>query len=323
MTGRLLITTLALVLGVASSTAAQTYEHLAIIIEGRTIEAVGGERANTSMSSGALVIGKTTSAAFTKLPDMCGFSVAQRLRPGGISGWTVSVTPTKVEDDAVTFQVQWVRAIDEGRATTQPSGQMEVTLRPGESMPLDTVPLSPDVTMPYERCHVRATSLRVGVDYWPRPDRDRRLVGTELWLVQRLADGSERGQSVSLRGLPFRDTPFFFDTITDAGVDFDLFGDIGVALDTNHPDELVVTIHARGRVTESGRSSTSVPSSAAIPSSAPIPSGVLIGSRSVESSIRLRAGEIVDVALPRLTENASGAFADRTLSLRIRAGRIR
>jgi hypothetical protein len=46
-------------------------------------------------------------------------------------------------------------------------------------------------------------------------------------------------------------------------------------------------------------------------------------SRSVESEIRVRAGEIVDVELPRLTENDLGAFSDRVYSLRIRSRRIR
>jgi hypothetical protein len=46
-------------------------------------------------------------------------------------------------------------------------------------------------------------------------------------------------------------------------------------------------------------------------------------SREVESTIQLKPGEVVSVELPRLGENSSGAFADRTFSLTLRARRLR
>src|SRR5687767_3837840 len=76
---------------------AQSFPHLSIDIQGTTLGIKGGEQPNTSMSTGPLVIGKPTTAGFAKATNMCGFSVAARLPPGGVSGWAVSVTPLKVD----------------------------------------------------------------------------------------------------------------------------------------------------------------------------------------------------------------------------------
>jgi hypothetical protein len=51
--------------------------------------------------------------------------------------------------------------------------------------------------------------------------------------------------------------------------------------------------------------------------------GTLIASRKIESKIQLKPGEVVSIELPRLGENQSGAFASRTLSLRLRSQQIR
>ena len=45
--------------------------------------------------------------------------------------------------------------------------------------------------------------------------------------------------------------------------------------------------------------------------------------RRVESVIRLEPEEVVDVALPRHSENESGAFANRVFSIGIRARQVR
>lgn len=318
MIARLTLVTLT-ALALAAQAAAQTYDGLAIVVEARTVDLDGGERPNTASSTAALTVGKTHNAAFAQRADMCGFGVAQRLASEAMGGWTVSVTPTAVEDDAVTFEVQWARV--PGPSAGAADGRRTVTLRPGESMPLDLVPTSPALTYPYERCGVRATSLHVAVSHWPLPHRETRVLATELWLIERLADGSERTQALSLRGRPHEKVPFYFDALNDAGVDFELYGDAAVGLDTAHPGEVVVSLTARGRLTENGRASTVVPM-ANPPAISDLP-GPLMQPRSVESTIRFAAGEVVDVQLPRLTENASGAFAGRTFWLRLRVRQIR
>jgi hypothetical protein len=291
-----------------SVVAAQSYPHLSIDIQGTTIGIDGGERPNTGMSTGPLVVGKETTAGFAKVPDMCGFVVASRLLPDAISGWTVAVTPLKVENDAVTFRLQWVRARFENRDSSSPGADFTLTMKPGDSMPLDIVPLSPTVTMPYERCGVRATALRVGVNAYPGPQNDRRLVSTELWLVERLPGGQERSQALTVRGLFNRATPFYFDSITDGGVTLDFHGEFTVSPSDN---QIVLNLTTGSRAIQGGTTSIS------------LREGTMNRGRVVDSTVRLASGEVVAIELPRLSENDAGAFASHTFAIRVRSQRIR
>jgi hypothetical protein len=45
--------------------------------------------------------------------------------------------------------------------------------------------------------------------------------------------------------------------------------------------------------------------------------------RKVKSTVQLKPNEVVAVELPRLGENASGAFADQSFSITMRSQRIR
>jgi len=195
-----------------------------------------------------------------------------------------------------------------GSGTTAPGADVELTLRPGQSIPVDIVPLSPGVKMPYEQCGVRATMLRVGVNYWPMPIEDRRLVTTDLWLVERLLDGTERGQTLSLRGSFNRATPFYFDTVTDRGAALEFFGEFTL---TTIGDHLTMRLEVKSRLIENGRASTA------------ISEGNLWRSRRVNPVLTLAPGEVVAVELPRLSESDSGAFAGHTFSIRVRSRQIR
>src|SRR6185503_4925199 len=72
------------------------------------------------------------------------------------------------------------------------------------------------------------SSIRVLVNTYPWEQEDRRLVGADLWLVERLANGTEtqRSQPQSIRGLPNRPTPFYFDRVVDGDVPLDIYGTI-------------------------------------------------------------------------------------------------
>ena len=45
-----------------------------------------------------------------------------------------------------------------------------------------------------------------------------------MWLVERLPNGKEESQLQSLRGLPHRPIPFYFDGVTDGTKRLDIFG---------------------------------------------------------------------------------------------------
>lgn len=287
---------------------AQTFDHLRIDMEGSRIGPDGGEQPNTFMSTGPIVVGKTTSAGFAKLPDMCGLAVGPTLQPGATFGWNVDVTPRKVDGEAVTFRVRWVRSRDEGRDSSSPAGDLEWTMRPGESLPLDVVALAPAATMPSEPCKARAMSLRIAVRVWPRTEEDRRLVVTDLWLIDRQPGGAERSQALSVRGLFNHPTQFYFDTVTEGGVSLDLFGEFRVAPDGK---SMVMKLETRSRLTQNGRSSMI------------LRDGAMMRARQVESVIQLKPGEVVAVELPRLSENDAGAFANRTFSIRVQSRQVR
>jgi hypothetical protein len=292
----------------ATAASAQSFPHLSIDVSGTTLGISGGERPNTGSSTGPIEIGRVSTAFFTKMPDMCGFAVAGRLMPDGISAWSAEMTPISVDGDAVTFRFRWARVRFDGRDSTEPNGDLTLTMKPGESMPIDIVQLSPSVTMPYQDCGVRATSLRVGVNAWPRADNDRRLTSTELWLVQRLPNGQERSQALTVRGLFNRATSFYFDSIVDGGVALDFHGEFTVS---PLGDQIALNLTTRSRAVQGGTMSTSMPE------------GALMRARSVNSAVRLTSGEVVAIELPRLSENDAAAFANHSFSIRVRSQRIR
>lgn len=311
--------TLALVAALSGTTAsagAQTTDHLSVEITATTIGIAGGEQPRTFMSTGALAVGKTTSSAFAASDTICGFGAAPTLaaagRHGAVSAWNVNVTPTAVADDAVTFRVQWVRSRFQNRDTNAPAGNMTLTMKPGESMPLDLVQPSPAVRMPFEKCGILATALRVGVKYWPPRERDGRLSATDLWLVERLADGSERTQLLTVRGQFNQVMPFHFEPLIDGEVSLDFYGTF-----TATPGDGVVAIKltTRSRLVEGN-------TSAAIVTDV-LQDGNMMRAREVESIVRLAPGEVVAMELPRLGENGSAAFADRAYSIRVRSLRLR
>lgn len=308
----ILFAVLAGALAPASPARAQTFDHVSIDIEGRTVSTRGGEQPNVGMSSGPIVIGKPTTAVLTHRSDMCGLSIsgAAAIERNNADGWAVAVEilPISVEGDAVTLRVQWKGQRRREKSLFGSAGTWELTLRPGESAPLDIMRLSRD-TMAHEECGMLALVLHVRVVHWPKAQHERRLLATDLWLVERLPDGRERSQPLQVRGTVNQPVPFHFDTLTDGGVSLDLFGDLTAAIEA---DAMVVKLEVRSRVIQDGRTSLELP----------------IGdnrfrSRAVTETLRLSVDDVVAVELPRLAENEAGAFAERQYSIRIRTRQIR
>ena len=111
------------------------------------------------------------------------------------SAWTIQATPIRQTGEAVTVRVQWTRSRDNGRPSTV-GGDTQLTLRPGQWLALDVMPQADEAA-----AACLSMSLGVGIVHWPEPDRDRRLLAVDLWLVERLPDGKERSQPLALRGL--------------------------------------------------------------------------------------------------------------------------
>ena len=302
-------------LSFGSTSMAQTFDHLRIQVDGLAVQTDGGERRSAGHTV-PIVIGQSDSGALSKTSDVCGLGASSRVRPDAVAAWTYDVTPLRVVEDAVTFRLRWTRTRDGGKDSKTPGGDVELTLRPGQAFPIDFADVPATGTDAV--CAFKRVALRVSVQYHPRPDDDRRFVAADLWLVQRFADGTQKSELVSVRAQYNRPVPFYFSTLTDAGVSVDLFGEI-----TIRPGDgfNAVTLETRSRLVEGSKVSLTMPMGQVTPpGSAP---RQLVGSRRVESTLQLKSDDVVSIELPRLTENDSGAFANQTLSIRIRARTIR
>ena len=292
-----LIASAVIMLVFATPARAQTdgVERLAITVEGATVSSPGGEERRVGGIAIANETGKMARHGFSWWAERCNFGVSRVVEPGADLGWAVEITPVRVVGDAVTFHLVWARTRDEGRASTQPKGDMELTLRPGESMPLDSVNRSC-----LSRPESVGASLRVTVVRYPDPDYDRRLIALDLWLVEKLADGTERSQPLSLRGLYHRPIPFYFDSITEAAMVLDIFGEVTAAPGDRASDVKIIT---RSRIFDPKQ-----------PPGRPFP-------RETTATIKITKDEVVSVQLPQV--EASSAFSSRSLSLRVRIRQLR
>lgn len=208
----------------APTAAAQTFAHLNIDIQGNVISLSGGERGSVRLPTSGVTIGKTTKTTLSRRDNSCGLVLGPSPQPQETGVWTVEVTPIQVFASAVAFQLKWARLRADGKETASASGDMRITLRPGESLPVDSLAVTTQGKMPGGACDLKAVALRVGVNFWPRPEDDTRLVNTELWLVEKLADGSERSQALTLRGAFNESTPFYFEPVSALGMSLQLFG---------------------------------------------------------------------------------------------------
>jgi hypothetical protein len=284
-------------LGFAATARAQTdgVERLAITVHGATISSPGGEEQRVGGGANPNEPGKTVRHGFSLRPDRCIFAVSRVVESDADLGWAVEITPVRVVNDAVTFRLAWVRTRDGGKASTQPRSDTELTLRPGDSIPLDFAHHS----CPSQPQRIGA-SLRVSVERYPDPGYDRRLIALDLWLVEKLVDGTERSQPLSLRGLYHRPIPFYFDSITEGALVLDIFGEVTVASGDRTSDVKIMT---RSRIFDPNQ-----------PPGRPFP-------RETTATIRITPKEVVSVQLPQVAE--SPAFASRALSLRIQVRQLR
>jgi hypothetical protein len=284
-----------LVFAVAARAQTDGVERLVINVQASTIVSPGGEEPSVGGSANSAEPGTTARHGFSLRPDSCTWFVSRVVQPDAELGWAVEITPVRVVNDAVTFRLSWARTRDEAKTSTLPRNDMELTLRAGESMPLDSV-IRPCPSHP----RTVGQSLRVSVVRYPDPDYDRRLIALDLWLVEKLADGSERSQPLSLRGLYHRPIAFYFDSMTQGPMALDIFGEVTAAPNDRTSDVKIIT---RSRIFDPSQ-----------PPGRPFP-------RETTATIRITPNEVVSVQLPQVEPSA--AFASRALSLRIRVRQLR
>jgi hypothetical protein len=300
----------------AGAAYAQTFSDLQVRLGVFTLSKDGGEKPLGGwFSTGPVVIGKPATSTFS-WGDTCeAFAVSSdgSLREDATTAWKIELTPIRVVTDAVTFRLRWVRvaalrqqlsqlSLDAAKAPGGSTDDVELTLHPGESWPVDTVSVPSGAKTVDGRPCGSTSSIRVSVDNYPWEEDDRRLVVADLWLIERLSNGTEaqRSQPLSVRGLPNRPLRFYFDSIVDGNATLDIYGILVSRLATG---ALAISVETRSRWAP-GTPNFSGPQ------------------RSVKSDIQVKPAETVDIRLPMLGDHA-GPFGKRAFSIRIRARQLR
>jgi hypothetical protein len=291
---------------------AQTFNDLQIQLGAYNLSDRGGEKpVGVWRSTGPVIVGKPTLSTFSFGDNCEGFTVSSvrgDVGENATTAWNIEVTPLRVVRDAVTFRLRWVRfaalrqqfdqvPLESSKAFRMPNEDIELTLRPGESWPLDSVRVATGRKMIDGRTCRGSASIRVSVDTYPWEEVDRRLIVADLWLIERLANGKEtpRSQTLSVRGVPGRPVAFYFDGIVDANVSLDIYGLLIARLESG---AMAVSLETRSRWDDRGPH------------------------RFMESVIQMKPGEIIEIRLPKLGDGA-GPFANREFSIRIRARQLR
>jgi len=301
--------------GVAAAHA-QTAEDLEVQVNAFEVTTGGAEQpAGVTFSTGP--VSKKWSGGGRFSVRACGAFTLEAgaegaFQDGSTTGWRVVLTPIGMKDGAVTFRLHWIRALDTGKEMTAKGEDIELTMRPGESRSLDSVIVPPDKTTGRpcpiwdnhgKQIELSRVALRVAVDYTPHESLERRLVGVDLWLLER-AGGKERSQALSVRGLPHREIPFYFDAITENALSLEVLGHVAASPER---DGVAVQLQTRsfwGPAAFDWRDGKRAPT------------------RYVDSRLQLKPGETVEVALPQL-EGSAGPFAARQYAIRIRARQLR
>ena len=296
---------------------AQTAEDLEVAVSVLNVQTNGAEKlAGGSLTTGPVSKKASSDGRFSVRP--CGaFSIEARAEgafaEGATTGWRVHITPLGMNDGAVKFRLQWIRALDTGKEMSAKSEDVELTLRPGESRSLDSVSVPPDKNTGRpcpiwdnrgKQIELSRVGLRVSVEYTPHESLERRLVGVDLWLIERVTGGAERTQSMSVRGLPHREIPFYFDAIIEKELSLEVLGHVAAS-----PEGAAIAVQLQTR-------------SHWGPSVFDWRAGKRAATRYVDSHLQLKPGETVEVALPQL-EGSAGPFAARRYAIRIRARQLR
>ena len=304
------------VIGVAAASA-QTANDVEVQVHVFEVKTNGAEQpAGGAFSTGPVSEKWSGGARFSVRP--CGAFTIEAgaegaFAEGATSAWRVELTPIGMTDGAVTFRLRWVRALDTGKDMSPKSEDVELTMRPGESRSLDSVAVPPDKQTGRpcpiwdsrgKQIELSRVALRVSVGYTPHESLERRLVGVDLWLIERVPGGAERSQALSLRALPHREIPFYFDAITENAVSLEVLGHVAAS-----PENAAIAVLLQTR-------------SHWGPSVFDWRAGKRTPTRYVDSRLRLKPGETVEVALPRL-EGSAGPFAARSYAIRIRARQLR
>jgi hypothetical protein len=296
---------------------AQTAEDMVVAVSAHMTRTTGAEDApGMFLTTGALNRPTAGSGRFSV--GRCGaLTLTGRaegpFEEGATAGWRVEIIPARVSDGAATFRLKWTRALDTSAERRPTSEDVQLTMRPGESRPMDAVVIPPDKETG-RRCAVWdnrgrqveyiSVALRVSVRYRLWPLQERRMMGADLWLIERLPDGVERTQSLTVRGLPHHEIPFYFDAIRESSQSLEIFGSVTIRPEGDGTAVELATNSRWGPAAFDWRQDTNVQI------------------RQTESQLRVKPGETVEVALRPLGDSVE-PYTARRYAIRFRVQQLR
>ena len=314
---RMAVGLVAMQLSAVTVVSAQTAEDMVIAVSAHQTRTTGAEDApGMFLSTGAL--DRQTSGSGRFSVGRCGaLTLAARaegpFEEGATTGWRVEIIPVRVSEGAATFRLKWTRALDTSGERGPASEDVELTMRPGDSRPMDAVLIPPDKETG-RRCTVwdnhgkqveySSVALRVFVRHRVWPLQERRLMSADLWLIERLPDGAERTQSLTVRGLPHHEIPFYFEAIRESSQSLEIFGSVTVRPEAAGTAVELATNCRWGPAAFDWRKETNVQI------------------RQADSRVRVRPGETVEVALRPLADSVE-PFTARRYAIRIRSQQLR
>jgi hypothetical protein len=212
---------------VAATASAQTTNEVRVSVELVSYAARGSETVSSRLTVG--LPGSARAAAVGVLSaSTCQDLIGPRGPAGtdvpndAIDAWRVELIPLTAKPSRIpghvwTFKLRWTRVVTDGKPSSV-GNDVELTLAPGQSRMVETVPVGPafGLTQARQPCSTlfESVGLRLSSSY----ALDDRLFAFDVWLVERRADGQERSQLQAVRGRVNEPIPFYFDRL-DTNVD--------------------------------------------------------------------------------------------------------
>ena len=128
-------------------------------------------------------------------------------------------------------------------------------------------------------------------------------MSADLWLIERLPTGAEGTQSLTVRGLPHREIPFYFNAIREQALALEIVGSL---ITRPENDGVTVELQTRSRWG---------------PAAFDWRERQDVQIRQSDSQLRVKPGETVEVVLGRLDDGA-GPFTARQYAIRIRTQQL-
>lgn len=293
----------ALMLCLSASVAhGQVIDDSQLIVTPYLLTANGAEAPEHLSGRWATTVGKSTTMVFSM--SGCGnFAVTsnsqRQVADDATYAWRVELTPTKTLDHVTTFRLRWARIVDKATRGFSPTSEdVEITLKPGESRPFDSVAVPQDgKTLNGRPCDIKSASLRVAAEF---SEFDNRRIAADVWLIEKLPSGAETRESFAMVGIPHQPMSFYFDRIGDV----DLFGHL-----TSDPEQSTIKVDV-----EVVRAQVNAPP--------PADTHGYQAARWDRSTTHLKADEVIEIPLPKLEERF-GPYSKRAFALRVKVRRIR